>query len=170
MLRLGGTMLTVSCLLGIALLTGFFDYLIGHQENPNQQVQSFGGEGFTRVLLQRNYMGHYVATGSINGRNAQFLLDTGATTVSVPEALARALELRYGPKLVIQTSAGSAHAYQTILREVRLGDIVLHDVEGIINPHMDAEVLLGMNFLGRLEFSQRGDTLELVQREMGPTR
>ena len=168
--RLGGTMLIVSCLLGVALLTGFFDYLIERKENPNRQVQSFGGEGFIQVLLQRNYMGHYVATGSINGRNAQFLLDTGATTVSVPEALARALELRYGPQLVIQTAAGPTYAYHTVLREVRLGDIVLHDVAGIINPHMGAEVLLGMNFLGRLEFSQRGDTLELIQREMGPTR
>ncbi len=165
--RLGGRMLFIACVLGIALLTGFFQLLVERDENPNRQVRSRTGEGTTRVLLQRNRIGHYVATGSINGRQARFLLDTGATTVSVPEKLARTLELEYGPELVVQTAAGPARAYHTVLREVRLGDIVLYDVAGTINPYRGAEVLLGMNFLGRLEFKQQGDTFELVQHHDG---
>jgi len=40
------------------------------------------------VVLKRNRYGHYVANGSINGSQVEFLLDTGATAVAVPAATA----------------------------------------------------------------------------------
>ncbi len=45
---------------------------------------------------------------------------------------------------------------------MRLGPIAMRDVGALVSDGMDADtVLLGMNFLNRLEFTQRGGELVL---------
>ncbi len=92
------------------------------------------------------------------------MLDTGATTVSVPAAVAHRLGLKRGPPVLSNTANGTITTYLTRLASVSVGDITLHNVKANINPHMGGnEVLLGMSFLKHLEFTQRGDTLTLKQ-------
>jgi aspartyl protease family protein len=65
----------------------------------------------------------------------------------------------------VATANGEAIAYATRIGRIALGDIVEHDVPATIVPNMgEIEVLLGMSFLSRLDFRQRGDRLELEQR------
>ena len=149
----------------LLMLTAYFSGWLDRQENPNPDVSgALTAQGTREVVLAQNRRGHYVATGRINGRSVRFLLDTGATTVSVPADLAESLRLPVGPAGSAQTANGIITIYRTALDEVRLGNIVLRDVRADINPHMDAEeVLLGMSFLKRIEFVQRGKTLTLKQ-------
>jgi aspartyl protease family protein len=108
-------------------------------------------------------MGHYVASGTLNGEPVVFLIDTGATNVAVPARLAKALKLKRGAAMRSQTANGAVTTYQTRIDEVRLGSIVMHNVRASINPGMDGnEVLLGMSFLRHLELRQRGRTLTLI--------
>lgn len=149
----------------MALLTLYFGDVLERQRNPNRDVNSAITEGGAReVVLTRNRMGHYVATGNINGEDVVFLLDTGATGVAVPALLAQRLELPRGREIIMRTANGQARGYQTRLTEVGLGDIRLQGVDATITPGLQTnEVLLGMSFLKHIEFTQRGNTLTLRQ-------
>lgn len=151
----------------LGLLTLVFGGWLSEQDNPNRQPrETLTVDGVREVTLTRNRQGHYIATGAINGQPVRFLLDTGATTVSVPARLAESLGLPMGPSIRTQTANGVVTTYRTRLAEAGLGNILLHDVPASINPHMQPDaVLLGMSFLKRIEFTQRGDTLTLRQRE-----
>lgn len=162
--RMGRGMIYVAWLLALGLLTWVFSGWLDAQRNPNRQVKSVAKDGVYAVTLERNRYGHYYVTGLINGREVEFILDTGATTVSVPAATAQQLGLKQGPPVFSTTANGTITTYLTHLASVSVGDITLHDVKANINPHMGGnEVLLGMSFLKHLEFTQRGNTLILKQ-------
>lgn len=149
----------------LALLSLYFGDVLERQANPNRSVQSeVSNSGVREVTLKRNRAGHYVASGFINGQEVVFLLDTGATGVAIPAALAEQLNLPLGRRMVTSTANGNAFAYQTRLASVALGDIELTGVDAAISPGLNmGEVLLGMSFLKHIEFSQRGNTLTLRQ-------
>lgn len=135
-------------------------------ENPNQSVQSaVSSDGLRIVTLQRNKYGHYVATGKINNQDVTFMLDTGATDVSIPEDLAAQLGLERGPPATYRTANGLITSYRTRIPKIQLGNIVLKDVRASINPATSREdtILLGMSFLKKIEFTQKGDQLILRQ-------
>lgn len=152
-------------ILVLALLTLLFGNWETAQQNPNRSVETqTRADGTREVVLQRNRFHHYVATGEIDGEPVEFMLDTGASDISVPESVARRIGLERGAPVRYQTANGVITGYSTVLDRVTLGDIVLRDVRASINPHMDGNnVLLGMSFLRHLEFTQRGDTLTLRQ-------
>jgi aspartyl protease family protein len=130
------------------------------QANPNTAaVLPTGGD---EVTLQRNRAGHYVAEGTIDGRTVTFMLDTGATQVALPMRTARVLGLPLGEAIQLRTANGDTVGYRTRLDRVRLGPIELRGVAAVATDGMDDEiVLLGMSFLKRVEFAQRGDRLTL---------
>ena len=158
--RSGMTMLAIAWVLIMAGLYWFFGSWEANQSNPNTARVLSQQQG--ELTLQRNRTGHYVADGEINGRRVTFLLDTGATWVALPARLARELGLKQGAAVTLQTANGTSVGYQTRLDSVRLGPIAMRDVGALVTDGMDAgTVLLGMNFLKRLEFTQRGGELVL---------
>ncbi len=145
----------------LAMLAVFFNDYEDGQNNPNRDLSltsTVGGE----VVLDRNRSGHYVAPGQINGQPVTFLLDTGATHVSVPESLADRLGLKRGREQKSMTANGVISVYATRLNSVRLGSIELRNVQASINPFMPEDtVLLGMSFMQHLELIQRDGQLTL---------
>jgi len=168
--KIGGKMFFAMWLALFALLAFIFNYILGQQHNPNQNIQTFQGvDGNAELVLKRNRFGHYVASGAINGHDVVFMLDTGASDVSIPEDIAHSIGLQRGQPMVYDTANGRITVYGTRLNEVSLGDIRLHNVRATINPHYDSDdILLGMSFLKNLEFTQRGDTLTLRQYDHNP--
>ncbi|MCW8933773.1 MAG: TIGR02281 family clan AA aspartic protease [Gammaproteobacteria bacterium] len=167
--KIGAIMLTLMWLGIFAIMGIFFSGILDKQNNPNQSVQTLSLAGNVKELvLQRNRMGHYVANGSINNQAVTFMLDTGATDVSIPASISRKLNLTPGPTATYQTANGTVDVRLTKLETVSLGDISLHNVRATINPgYKSNEILLGMSFLKHLEFSQRGNTLTLRQYPEG---
>lgn len=163
--RLGAGMIVAAWVLVLGLFVLFFGGWLDRQHNPNRHLEErAGADGAQEVVLLRNRAGHYVASGRIDGHPVRFLLDTGATTVSIPGAMARRLGLRPGPAQIASTAAGEVTTYRTRLHEVELGGIQLRDVAANINPRMEGEeALLGMSFLKHLELTQRGNQLTLRQ-------
>ena len=140
-----------------------FAELLEHDYNPNQQPQTESGTKKI-VILEQNRYGHYVSNGEINNHSVTFLLDTGASDISIPEKVAKKLKLHYGQKRRYQTANGIIVGYATMLDEVSIGKIKLHNVRASINPKMKGnEILMGMSFLKFIEFTQRGNTLILRQ-------
>ena len=159
-------MLILAWIGGLALLTLVFQDALESRLNPNAQPQvRTGTDGRSEVVLERNAQGHYVASGLINGVAVTFLLDTGATDVAIPEALADRLRLSRQGGGISQTANGAVAVWQTVLDDVRLGAIRLRDVRASIVPSMQptGPVLLGMSFLKQLEFTQRDRQLIIRQ-------
>lgn len=150
-------------LIALLLLTMVFNNWLDKQHNPNSLVVSAAGlDANSPVVLQRNRQGHYVASGLINDQPVVFLLDTGATVISVPENIANKLGLIKGKAIRVNTANGSISVYSTRINSVQLGNIKLINVEGHINPFMKGNTaLLGMSFLKHLELKQSGNTLQL---------
>ncbi|NIR61550.1 MAG: TIGR02281 family clan AA aspartic protease [Gammaproteobacteria bacterium] len=168
--RMGGTMIVAAWVLVLGLLTLAFSGWLESERNPNRQLRTQMDPGGGRqVALERNRYGHYVATGRVNGQAVEFLLDTGASDVSVPGALADELGLARGARRTYTTAGGPVVAYATELERVELGGIVLRDVRASINPRFESDaILLGMSFLKHLELTQRGTTLTLRQPAPAP--
>ena len=102
---IGKGMLIVSFSLGLIALTMFFDGVLQSQSNPNSEPEfNETDNGIKEVVLQRNRQGHYVANGTINGVPVTFLLDTGATDVAIPAAIARRAGLNQGYICLLYTS------------------------------------------------------------------
>lgn len=160
--RMGKGMFYAAWVLALALLTfGFHQWLEG-QKTPS--AKSARVEDRLEVALTRNRYGHYQTRGHINGQEVEFIVDTGATEVSIPGGVARRLGLQRGAPMAVMTAGGAITVYATGLKSVRLGDIELHGIKAHINPTVNGEeVLLGMSFLKHTEFAQRGNTLTLRQ-------
>jgi len=152
-------MLVIGWLIIIGIVFWVFHGWGERQSNPNRVlVTAPTGE----VVLQRNRAGHYVADGEVNGERVTFLLDTGATQVALSTSLARELRLERGPSVTLQTAAGPVQGYMVRLDSVRLAGIEMRDVGALVSDGLEPGlVLLGMNFLKRLEMIQRGDQLIL---------
>lgn len=164
--RGGAGMQVIGWLMAIAALTWFFYGYTDKQFNPNR-VPELTGAG--EVVLKRNRAGHFTAGGTINGHSVQFLLDTGATQIAIPMQLAQRLKLKLGLEVQLQTAAGPARGYMTRLESVRLASIELKDAAAIVAEGLHPDtVLLGMNFLRRLEIVQRGD--EMILRPVNGKR
>ena len=94
--NVGQGMIVLGCIVGLGLLTVFFTGVEQRQHNPNQNPQSNKTKQVAEVNLLRNRQGHYIVTGNINRKRVEFLLDTGATDVVIPQAMARELNLKAG--------------------------------------------------------------------------
>ena len=163
--RIGTFMVAAMWILLLILLISFFEDIIDKQLNPNQSLNTqYTEAGVREVELQRNRYGHYVTDGLINGQHVVFMLDTGATGVAVPQHIAINLQLKAGAAIQLQTANGVVTGYASKLDSVAVDGIELKDVRAIINPGDDSDqILLGMSFLKKIEFTQRGDMLILRQ-------
>ncbi len=162
--KLGQRFIIATWIVVMVLVYFMFSNMLEKDYNPNQQLAMSENGGSREIILKRNRFGHYVASGRINNMPVTFLLDTGASDISIPAKLARKLKLKKGPQQYYKTANGTVIGYLTKLDTVSIGAISLHNVRASINPSMKSEdVLLGMTFLKNIEFTQRGDTLILRQ-------
>jgi aspartyl protease family protein len=134
-----------------------------------QGISSGGGPvGAQRAMLQADTGGHFITTVVINGVSVRFMVDTGATVVTLGAAAARRAGINYldGQKAVMQTANGTTTAYRVKLDTVRLGNITLNNVDGaVVEGNAMGELgLLGMSFLNRLEMKRDGQTMTLMRR------
>ena len=162
---LGAGMFVAAWVLLLGILTAHFSGWLDERGDPNRSATGTISElGVREVRLFQNRVGHYLAKGKINGSPVRFVLDTGATAVTVPGRVAEHLGLQAGRAQLARTANGTITTYRTRLDEVSLGTIRLRDVRADINPHMEGnEVLLGMSFLRSLELVQRDGSLTLRQ-------
>ena len=96
----------------------------------------------------------------------RFLVDTGATAVSLPasDAVRLGLDYRGGRRISMQTANGTAPAYVTKLERIKIGDIELYNVDAIVIENGLHVALLGMTFLNRVEMKRDGHTMTLIRQ------
>jgi aspartyl protease family protein len=119
------------------------------------------------VTLAADGRGHFVTLGQINGKSIQFLVDTGATSVSIPASFAEnaGIDYRKGQRMLSQTANGVTTVYRVTLDSVTVGDVTLYQVEGVVHDSQALSVgLLGMSFLNRMEMRRDGQAMTLTKR------
>lgn len=165
--KMGRTFVWIAWIIALALLVFVFQDLLDDQYNPNSQpTMRLTEGGQAEVTLDQNRQGHYVARGTINDTAVTFLLDTGATQVSIPGHIAEQLGLVAQGSYRVQTANGSVTVYKTEIGQLSLGNIFLYNVAAHINPAMKAdEILLGMSALKQVDFSQSGKQLILREQK-----
>jgi aspartyl protease family protein len=146
----------------IGLLVIVFDGVLENQYNPNQHINYATTRAGTTITLDQNRQGHYVLSGQINRVPVTFLLDTGATSVSIPAQVAQKINLPIGQQYPVQTANGSVFVTDTLLDSLTLGPIELQNIRANINPGMQSDkILLGMNVLKDLELRQQNNQLTI---------
>ena len=149
-------------LAALGLLGGLF-LLFSTLEQKGGTIVSIDAGGAAIIVLEQNRNGHYLVEGKINHQAVNFLIDTGATDVAIPQSLARKLGLEFGPQIQVSTAAGPAKAWLTRLNEVSIGGIRRRDVRATITSGEFNEVLLGMSFLRHYDMRQQNGKLVISE-------
>ncbi len=119
-----------------------------------------------RIVLGAGSDGHFQVNGSIGGKPVRFLVDTGATAVSMSQQEADRLGLnwRAGKRVTMQTANGVTPAWRLSIDRVRIGEVELHQVDAVVGAQDMPVVLLGNSFLSRFRMQRDGEQMVLERR------
>jgi aspartyl protease family protein len=157
---------------GIVLLSTAADSAVLEIDGKKQTLelgQHFApasSSGPSTVAIAADSQGHHWVMGQVNGKSTRFLVDTGATTVTLPAGLARAAGIEYtkGQSGAVQTANGVAPAYRVRVDTISVGDITMYQVDAIVLGTGLDSALLGMSFLNRTDIKRDGANLVLTKR------
>ena len=132
-------------------------------QNVASQASTGGPQS---AVLTADGRGHFLTTGVVNGTSIRFLVDTGASMISLGAGDARRIGIDpgKGEPGIVNTANGQARVSRVKLDSVRVGDIVLNNVDATVHQHDLPFALLGMSFLNRMEMQRDGDTMTLKKR------
>lgn len=110
-------------------------------------------------------LGHIILTANVNGAPVRFLVDTGATLVSLSPQDASAAGLKRDAltfNQTVHTGNGPAKAAFSQVREIRIERFGLDNVPVAVIDNLKQSVL-GMSFLRRLKaFEMRDGELSMI--------
>jgi len=134
----------------------------------NQSIAgNFKKRDRTRMKIYPDSLGMYYVKGKINGVTTRFLVDTGATFVTMSGNHAKRLKIDYrkGKYSSAQTASEVVPVWQIRLASVSIGGIELKNVEAtVIAGKQPFDVLLGNSFLRHTSIQQAGSVLEIEKR------
>lgn len=150
---------------------------IGGKRRPLRIGQHTGGGGTdtgasgesageSKTTLMADGAGHFFVTGAINGVAVRFLVDTGATFVSIGSSDARrfGIDTSRGQTGISHTANGQVKVTKVKLDSVQVGEVTLHNVDAVVHGTDLPVTLLGMSFLNRMEMQREGATMTLRKR------
>jgi aspartyl protease family protein len=162
---------------GVKILSVLGDQAVIEVEGKRQTLRvgdapaSVGGGGAggrgTRIAIPVGSGGHFMAQGAINGRAVQFMVDTGATSVAMGMREADRLGIDYrklGVPGLGDTANGTVPIWRVKLSSVRVGDVEVFAVDGVVLGASMPYVLLGNSFLTRFQMKRDNDMLVLERR------
>ena len=122
------------------------------------------GPAVRALVYRTDQRGHVALTAMVNGAPVRFLVDTGASRVTLTAEDARAAGI--GPAELVfnqrsQTANGLAREAAVTLREIRIDRLSIDNVSAAVNENLSVS-LLGMSFLRRLKsFEMRDGSLTI---------
>jgi len=105
--------------------------------------------------------GHYYVRGEIHGEALTFMIDTGATYVSVSREFAKAAQLPNGIPGYFSTANGTAEGQILKGHDVVVEGIRVSGLTIAVAPLGGKAGLLGQNFLRQFEVSTSGGVMRL---------
>ncbi len=120
------------------------------------------------IMIAPDRDGMYRVNGSINDFQIKFLVDTGATLIAMSENHAKRLGIEYkltGRVGSTSTASGKAKAWYVRLKKVKVGPLLIRDVDAAVikGDHL-INILLGNSFLNRVQMVRNGKMMELRKK------
>ena len=119
---------------------------------PAQQGALFDPAAYKETKLRRRSNGHFHVTAYVNGAPVEFMVDTGATSIALTEADARAAGLTFSSaefEPVGRTANGIARGKAVTLSKVSIEGKEVMEVRGAILEGAE-QSLLGQSYLARI--------------------
>ena len=159
---IGGWMLALVWVIGLVGGSFLSREWLDKRDALRDGVTTHSESGEAALVVRADPYGQYRIAGSANSKPLSFLVDTGASGISIPQKAADRLGLQRGRPLQAITANGVATVYSTTLDSVSIGPFTRHDVKASINPSMEGEfALLGMSFLRHYVLIQREGDLTI---------
>lgn len=148
----------------VAVMAGLYWAMDRWQQPRAARVTSSG-----ELVIARHADGHFRIAGSINGEPVMFLVDTGASVVSVSDALARRAGLEGGDVAQFRTANGVREGRMVRARQIQLqGGVAVSGLRVGVGLELgtgdDAQALLGQNFLQHFDVRMDRESLRLRPR------
>jgi aspartyl protease family protein len=122
--------------------------------NEPLAVTAQPGPGGRTVELASDRHGHFPVDADVDGQRIDFIVDTGASLVTLRESDAASLGIHPMPadyNAVVSTANGRIRAARTRLNRIEIGDITVYNVSALVLPDEAlGKSLLGVSFLSRL--------------------
>jgi aspartyl protease family protein len=113
------------------------------------------------VVVPRDAHGHFRVDARVEGRQLNFMVDTGASVIALTASDAARLGIHPAPHqfvAAVRTANGVVRAAPTQLDKVEVGDLVVRDVAALVLPDEAlSDNLLGLSFLSRLRRFEYSD-------------
>lgn len=119
------------------------------------------------VNLYADSLGHFYGNLNINGASLKYVVDTGASSVSMNSGDAKFAKIDYekGEKVTLSTANGEVGAYLVKLNTLKIGTIILNNVDAVIHEGGSPPyVLLGMSALNRVEMKRDNSIMTLTKK------
>ena len=135
-------------------------YIDMHHQTRGATLMSVAyGQG--SMVLRPNAHNQYLLPGYINNVPVTFLIDTGASSISVNYRIAKLAGLKAYRKVPVNTAAGTVAGYSSEISVLQAGHFLYKNIDAIILPGQGDTVLLGMNALGDLSITQHNGVLSI---------
>jgi len=120
----------------------------------------------SKAVLTASSGGHFMAQGQINGKAVPMMVDTGASLVSlsVQEAQRLGIDYKAGTPAQVSTANGVIPVWRLKLSSVRVGDVLVYDVDSVVTSGSMPYVLLGNSFLAHFQMTRTNDQMVLEKR------
>lgn len=128
---------------------------------------SAGPQNNDPVNLYADSRGHFGGNLSINGASLKYVVDTGATTVALNSGDAKYAKIDFekGEKVPVSTANGVVTAYLVKLNTIKIGTIILNNVEATVTEGGSPPlVLLGMSALNRMDMKRDNSVMTLTKK------
>lgn len=121
-------------------------------------------QGTGSLILDRMAGGHYAVKGTINQLPVHFLVDTGATYVSVPESFAKRAGITECRPSLSSTANGVVKGCHAQADELTIGQFVIKNVTVSYHKGLPNDTfLLGMGVIGLFKMEHSGDVMKLTR-------
>ena len=143
--------------------------VLDHNRAPKAMIaESVPAPSNSRSLVLRaNAGGHFAVDARVDGRRLGFMVDTGASQVTIRASDAARLGLHPREReytVKISTANGEGRAAVVELRMIEVGDITVRDLRALVVPDTALSVnLLGMSFLSRVRWTHERGKLIIEQ-------
>lgn len=144
------------------VVMGLLYMLMTHYLKPKQIKISANGD----LIIPRSHDGHFYTLGTINGQQVTFLVDTGASLVTVSEVFAKKAHISGGVAATFHTAKGSMPGGIVDGLTVTMGPLVATNIKlGVgLAGRNENDGLLGHSFLSKFDIKLEKNQMILRAR------
>lgn len=118
------------------------------------------GTGGGVLVLKQQANGHYHLDGAVNGKALTFVVDTGASVITLPQQTAMAAQIYCRDNVLMQTANGTTSVCTSMIPKLEFGPFRVENIPAVIAPNL-GQPLFGMNVLRNFKVEQHNGEMRI---------